>query len=398
MRRTRNFIFNKALTLLSFLILIIVLLIININVIIKNDEIYKNTSTYKLTDFSFIVINPSNDQVDSIANEDSVDDILSTYNFRTTVLGENRETINLLIGIKGNSETGFFNESTVINKDDKEGIILDAFAAEKIGAKVGDEVTLYLKNHSFKVLVSEVHNKVNYSTFTLGVGYIKMSDEIKDALGSNLTIDYAFIKSNDQDKTLNETLKNYVPEGRLISKENYLNNYKLTNPRPSNLTEEEWDIELNLRYDSYVEGFYNSEFVGEVHNKDLKGFEIMNDAEKSQSNIIIISIVLTVLSILVVFGFNMLLTIKHKKDYLERIKESSYQVIKKEFINYYLRLHLMGLIIIVGLFTLFNLVIKLQGLSLTVFISSLIIYIISFSLYFVMPIVLRKPKNKNRGV
>lgn len=245
------------------------LISLGINVLETKTTVETKQSSYTLTDFDYVIISPSKEQVaDFKSNTEAVNTIFPCYSFAATLNGISKSTMTLFLSDEMEYySTGLFNNSTLVaGTYNENGMNLDVTAADALGVSVGDQVSVTLAYRNFDFTVTSIYMASTYSGLDKGLALAKYSDEIANAFAKELSYDYAFIDANDLTKCA-ALLNDYKPLGRLQSEEEYIKEYKEENNCPPWLSEEEWEATIVNAYNEYKEKYLSQDFKNSVQVK-----------------------------------------------------------------------------------------------------------------------------------
>lgn len=222
------------------------------------------TSTFTKSNFDYIIDTPSNEQVAEFkANTAAVEALFPVYNYNTTLKGPSGSvTLDFLVSDDMTDyDITFFNPRRVESGEYKDdGIMLDVTAANRLGAKVGDEIKFTFNVTPITLKVSVIYSEVKYQTMSHGVAMAKRSTEMKNAFASDpRAYQLAFIAAKDKAKCA-DMLKNYVPYGKLVSFEEYK---ELATQSGGIYTDEQ----LQEMYNLYKTNFLKGPFINSVQDK-----------------------------------------------------------------------------------------------------------------------------------
>lgn len=221
------------------------------------------TSTFTKSNFDYIIDTPSNEQVAEFkANTAAVEALFPVYNYNTTLKGPSGSvTLDFLVSDDMTDyDITFFNPRRVESGEYKEdGIMLDVTAANRLGAKVGDEIKFTFNVTPITLKVSVIYSEVKYQTMSHGVAMAKRSTEMKNAFTTEpRAYQLAFIAAKDKAKCA-DMLKNYVPWGKFYS----LEEYKEVITQSGTYTDEQ----IQEMYNFEKEKFEKGKFVNSVQDK-----------------------------------------------------------------------------------------------------------------------------------
>ena len=143
-----------------------------------NIAVDRATSTFTKSTFDYIVVGPSNAQVAEFkANTEAVTSVFTAYNFELNLTASKTSKLFLLMNEDmADYDITFFNPRRIEEGQYKEdGIMLDRVAANKLGAKVGDDVRFSLGGSPFTLKVCSIYSEVNYQTMQSGVAMAKFT-------------------------------------------------------------------------------------------------------------------------------------------------------------------------------------------------------------------------------
>ncbi len=325
----------KKIILNAILIVItsIALIFIGINAIKEKNEALSKESSYSLTDFDYIALSPSAEQVESFKeNSDATDGVFACYNFQTNVSAGSTFKMQVLMSEDmSDYDVSLFNNRTKIKGDYKEdGICLDEKAASKLGVEVGDNVKISLANKQFTLKVSSIYMTSTYVGLDSGLGLAKLTDEMKNSFTKKISYDMAFIKAKDDDLCGN-MLEHYIPLGPLQSEADYIEDYKSENNKPINMTDEEWDAAIKQAYEEYKATYLANDYKNSVQVKAGFIADINDQNETTLKKSKTLSIVLGI-TIAIFTVISIVLPYIWKKDNEKYAKEGSQKIYKHNYL------------------------------------------------------------------
>ncbi len=253
-------------------------------------------SSFTLTNFDYLITSPSKDQINQFkSNTEAIDSIFPCYSFNTTLKGNsNSKTTLLLSDDMDHYETGLFNDSTKISGDfSADGICLDKTAADNLNVTVGDTVSATLAYTKFEFKVSAIYMASTYRNMDSGLALAKYSSNISNAFGKELTYNCAFIQAKDEEKCA-KLLSDYIPLGLLQSKQDYIDEYKENNKKPSSMTDEEWEKSIETAYENYKSSYLKQSFTDAVQKKSDYMTDVIDQTLTQSERVRRISIVVSV--------------------------------------------------------------------------------------------------------
>lgn len=267
---------------------------------IKENNIVKQNS-YEFTEFSYVILNPSKNQIEEFkSDKEAVKAIFPVYNFSANMVGNNPNKINLLLSDQLQEyEIGLFNSKNIISGSfDESGIMLDQFAANKLGVKVGENVSTSLGHTNFTFEVKAIYLATNYRGFDSGVALANFSSAIKEAFGRELSYDYAFI-STDNDAACKTLLKDYIPLGSLKSEAQFIKEAKESSTCPPGISDEEWTEALKQEYQTYKDEYLKRDYSDSIQDKSLLKQDVVDQVRNGEQRIILICVASIVGAIIV---------------------------------------------------------------------------------------------------
>ena len=247
----KKYLLNIALS----VVLVAILIAAGFNAVSGQVTVEEKQSSFKLTDFDFIVRSPSNAQIaDFDANNTAVKSVFPCYEFEVTCKSESTNPVIRILFSDDMDDygIGLFNEKTLVSGSfDKEGLMIDEKAAEKLRASVGDSVTLKLKGKNVTYKVAAIYRASTYDTLDEGLGLVEFTKEIADLYKDNpkkLSYTMAFMDAADED-ALATSLTSYKPLGNLKLYEDFAKDYT----RRPGLTDDQWSEFLDAEYSKYYE-------------------------------------------------------------------------------------------------------------------------------------------------
>lgn len=268
-------------------------------------EYNSKVSTYEKSDYDYVVYNPIDSQIPEIKNESSVKDVFEYYLYDSTITLNSKEYETKAM-FSTNTESlkiSTFNSSRLISGEYNlsDGIYIDLIVAEKIGAKVGDQVNLSMSQGvSLGFTVKAVFETNTF--YDNGTVFFAFSGNTKSSIDAKRTVALsgAMIQANDKNSCF-EYLKTYIPYGEMLTRDYF---------------------ESDLEYNQYVSDFESADYSSKIFKKQAylesiqtSNANLLSDAEtKVKTGAIIASVVSCLIVALSVYA------IKYESDYEKRTK------------------------------------------------------------------------------
>ena len=268
---------QKITSLIISIVTVAVLVAVGINAINGIVTIEHKESSFKLTACDYVIKSPLRSQIETLeANTEAVASTFACTELRAIVssASSSPELIQLASENIDNYGIGLFCDATLVEGEfNREGIMLDETAAEKLKVTVGDEVSFSAKGMPVTLTVSAIYRASTYKTLEDGIGLIALTDAMKAAYGKELPHSICFIDANDEVKCA-AALATYKPLAQLKTEEQFTADYKEKyEPRPG-ATAEEWAETIHAAYEAYFnEGVAMLDTKGSVERKS----EMMED-------------------------------------------------------------------------------------------------------------------------
>lgn len=282
-----------------FAAVLIAIGVVNINKIV---DVEGQKSSYTRTQFDYFISSPDKNQVAEIEESQAVDKVFPYYALNNAFTGSSAaKEIFLLISddMDDYSVSLLTKKTCVAGSFDENGAMLDNYAADVLGVKVGDSVTFNILGKKVNKTVSAIYLTSTYGVLTKGIVLVNFSDEIKEVYKPR-AYSAAFIKANDVEsvKTL---LKDYVGEGNVaLSFEEYVAINCGT--KPPYQSQEDYDAECQAKYETYRTGILQSALTGgaQVAAK-ADSYALLQDRIETTENRIHSSTLLTSIAAAIVF-------------------------------------------------------------------------------------------------
>lgn len=232
---------------------------VNINKIV---DVEWRKSSYTRTQFDYFISSPDKNQVAEIEKSDAVDKVFPYYALNNAFTGSSaaKEIFLLLSDDMEDYAISLLTEKTCVSGSyDINGAMLDKYAADVLGVKVGDSITFNILGKKVDKTVSAIYLTSTYGVLTKGIVLVNFSDEI-NAVYKPRAYSAAFITANDVEK-VKTLLKDYVGEGNVaLSFEEYVAINCGT--KPPYQSQEAYDAECKSKYETYRKGILNSALLG----------------------------------------------------------------------------------------------------------------------------------------
>lgn len=255
------------------------------------------TSTFTKSTFDYIIDSPSNDQISQFkANTEAVSALFPVYNYEVEMKAASKYTLNFLVTEDMTDyDITFFNPKRIEKGAyDEGGLMLDTTAAEKIGAKLGDEVSFTFNITSFKLKVTAIYSAVSYQTMKNGIAMAKFTPAMAAAFSTPAPCyQLAFIAAADKAKCTT-MLNNYIPMGKLMSAEEYANLAKASGSYT--------DEQITEMYSKYVDGFMKAKYLNSVQDKATYMAGAEDTVSSRKENTVGLSVLFAIIVPLVLAG------------------------------------------------------------------------------------------------
>ncbi|MGN0814504.1 MAG: hypothetical protein ACI4MH_04645 [Candidatus Coproplasma sp.] len=233
-----------------FIAALIVVGIINVN---TTRDVEAKKASYTRTQFDYFISSPDKSQVESIEALSSVDKVFPFYAF-SNAFSNNSDTKEIFLLISDDMDDydiSLFTEKTLVSGSfDKNGIMLDQLAAEKLGASVGSPVTFNILGRSVTKNVSAIYMTSTYGGLTNGIALVDFSAEIS-AVYTPKAYNSAFLTANDK-AAVRTDLYDYVGEGNVaLSYEEFVD--IRCDTQPPYWTQEQYEADCAAKYAEYRE-------------------------------------------------------------------------------------------------------------------------------------------------
>ena len=230
---------------------VLVLIMISLGLVLAHLN-HTITQKYNLekTSIDFIIPSPSSEQVNSLAQDPSIDTITPYYFFSFSINGMNSLADGYILESFDSLNHTYVADDLIIKSEalTENSVLIDSVFASKNGLDLGDEMTLSFAGESFQFQVSVIVASDNRHNF--GMLLIEMNDSIHQAMSNqysgNLYYGGAFIDSNHFDDT-QLILEDYVPLGNLRTRESFSSD------------------EL---YDTYIDQLYSADYSLQIFNRN----------------------------------------------------------------------------------------------------------------------------------
>ncbi len=228
-----------------FIAALAVIGIMNINDIA---EVEGKKSSYTRTQFDYFISSPDKNQVDDIESDDSVGRVFPYYALSSAFTSA-KDIFLLLSDDMDDYSISLFTEETCISGGfDKDGVMLDNLAAEKLGVKVGDSLSFTILGTKITRKVSGIYLTSTYGMLTKGIALADFSSDIQ-AVYAPSAYSAAFLTANDV-QGVEALLKDYVGEGNMLSYDDYVT---ANCTKPPYQSDEEYEAECREKYEEYRE-------------------------------------------------------------------------------------------------------------------------------------------------
>ncbi len=236
------------------IIAVAILIAVGISAIDNQVVVEVKQSSFKLTDFDYVVRTPSAEQIEQFdANDAAVNSVFPCIQMATVCRSASTTPELTLLFSDDIDDYGIslFTEKTLVSGAfDKNGLMLDETAADKLRVAVGDEVSFTLVGKSYMLPVAAIYRASTYDTLEDGIGLVNFTEEMRSAFTREIPYTICFIDAGDESACAS-MLATYKPLGQLQSKEEFIKNYKAENEKRPGTTEEEWDQIAQTAYETY---------------------------------------------------------------------------------------------------------------------------------------------------
>ncbi len=291
---------QKIISLIISIVAIVVLAAVGINAINGIVTIEHKESSFKLTAFDYVIKSPLRSQIQAL--EENTEAVASTFactELRAIVSSASSSPELILLASENidNYGIGLFCDATLVEGEfNREGIMLDETAAEKLKVTVGDEVSFSAKGMPVTLTVSAIYRASTYKTLEKGIGLIALTEAMKAAYGKELPHSICFIDANDEAKCA-AALATYKPLAQLKTEEQFTADYKEKyEPRPG-ATEEEWAETIHAAYEEYFnEGVAMLDTKGSVERKSEMMEDIADRVATAKNDVDVLTIGIAIAS------------------------------------------------------------------------------------------------------
>lgn len=276
--------------------------------------------------YDFLINDPSVEQVNQIANEQSVDSVFPVFNYSLDVSGSKMAKGIRVLFAKDMTyaNNSIFSDDMVINGDIDyaNGVTIDKTAAEKLGAKVGDNISYDIKGRTYteKVVAIVTPSASKVDSYKSGVMLSSLAN-----MASQVFVDesynLAFIKSNNIAET-NQYLQSYIPYGRMQSKIDFSKQYDVEHTRFDE-TDQEWNKKKEVAYQKYCDE-YKASFAGQQTSLSGEDMFLISDTAKQKTSVLAIEIATAVLSTIAYLILQVCFVLHDKKSTLQDINDAAY--------------------------------------------------------------------------
>jgi hypothetical protein len=265
-------------------------------------QIEQSESSYTRTSYDFILGKPSFEQIDDYNTRSETIKSKAAYNFYGPISKQNTTKTLFLLGVQDylNLDVTFFSDERMVSGTvNKDGILLDQKAANILGASIGDTLTFSIQNLLYSLEVSAIY-QTNTFYLTSGIAMFVMTDELVQKM-SQIAYDLFFLDVEEPSDFFSE-FQSYIPYGLLTSQEKFVSDFKSSNTKPNDMTNDEWESQIMNAYLVYFNSFVSASYPGYVKNKAIIATPILAEnialGERSIQTLLIINVVL----MLIYFG------------------------------------------------------------------------------------------------
>lgn len=289
---------------------------------VKNIETCEaRKSSYTRTQFDYYIASPSARQAEEIEADPSVDKVFPFYAVMNAFNSNAAKDVTLLLSDDmDDSGISLITEKTCISGGyDKDGVMLDYLAAQRLRVSVGSSLTFRLKSKSFTLKVSGIYLTSTYGTLAKGIALANYTAEMKEALTLN-AYGGAFLTANN--KTDAEALlADYVGEGNIyLTYEEYVASYCGT--KPSNQSQQEFDDECRAKYEAWCAQILAQAGKGSQVSSKEESYALVRDLVKStEQNVDNINISMAVATGVLFLILNIVFVVTNRKNDLLRCDE-----------------------------------------------------------------------------
>ena len=291
---------QKITSLIISIVTVAVLIAVGISAINGVVTIEHKESSFKLTAFDYVIKSPLRSQIETLeANTEAVASTFACTELRAIVSSASSSPELILLASENidNYGIGLFCDATLVEGEfNREGIMLDETAAEKLKVTVGDEVSFSAKGMPVTLTVSAIYRASTYKTLEDGIGLIALTEDMKAAYGKQLPHSICFIDANDEAKCA-AALATYKPLAQLKTEEQFTADYKEKyEPRPG-ATEEEWAETIHAAYEAYFnEGVTMLDTKGSVERKSEMMEDIADRVATTKSDVDVLTVGIAIAS------------------------------------------------------------------------------------------------------
>lgn len=328
-------------------------------------NIQDDNGIYLNSNIDFQIPNPSMEQLNDIKSQSFVKDTFGYYLTKTNV---NNHKISLLMSDQMNSlDFTMFNAQTKrdsLSSNNKNIAYIDQIAANKLNAKIGDELTISLAGRNLKY---ELHSIYKANTlFSEGTVLIDFANDVKQIYDENgLSNNYsgAFISaSNILD--CQSYLKNYIPLGRLKDRS---------------------EFDTDEAYNIYNNAILSGNYANEVTNFSDARSNALNEYENAANKRTMMTYVGAILSGIIYIGVCLILRgRKSEKKYFKSVLKN------KKLISKY---RIYSLICNIIVFTIVSIILQLAMKFTSFMVVPTMLCIVLFVASYVVNVVLDKKYN-----
>lgn len=237
------------------LITAVILIAVGVNAINGVVTVEKKESSFKLTDFDYVIKLPWRSQIDELVRTEAIDYIFPCTELSALVRTEDDHVTDIKLLASDRMDCfniGLFNDKTLVaGAYDKNGMMLDETAAEKLHVSVGDSVQFNFIGTPLTYTVCAIYRASTYRTLEDGIGVIAMTDAMKAIYGKEPAYSFCFVDANDK-AACGTLLSSYIPMGLIKTEAEFTKEYKTKYEKTPGLSDAEWDVRIAELYVGYL--------------------------------------------------------------------------------------------------------------------------------------------------
>lgn len=266
-----------------------------------NSQIRNSESLYVNSKIDFVIPSPTYNQVEDLKNMDHINNVVG-FSYGKISVNINEKNISqqeiLVFNDFTNLENTPYCESRIIEREEEahEGVFVDYEFAKLYNIKLGDEISLSIRNTKFNYKVSRIYEtNILYNKGTLVLEMNNVLDSIFNG-GNIKSFSSAYVSSKDYTASRNYFINEYKPLGRLKDKS---------------------EFKTDDEYNKYVEEFNKISFALEIQEISNKFAAIKIENEQLQNKVHIYQVLTYILpAILVIFYMFLFRQFRFEKEFL----------------------------------------------------------------------------------